>query len=143
MRTYIPGGLQNASSSRTLTSASNVWVAQEHISRQHSEMESCQLTLCMLRLESNVSTRIFSPTKVGLETTDVSFLTLAQHQLLERGSRTLLDAQRGGSIVYLRDLYRHEVTSWIRYVVGTRCMNEFISYTLMWNTYPTRTSRSL
>ena len=131
MRTYISGGLQNASSSRTLTSASNVWGAQEHISRQHSEMESCQLTLCMLRLESNVSTRTFSLTKVGLETTDVSFLTLAQHQFLERGFRTSLDAPQDDSIVNLRDWYRHTLTSWIRYVVGIRCMNEYTSYTLM------------
>jgi hypothetical protein len=48
-----------------------------------------------------------------LETTDVSFLTLAHHQLLERGSRTLLDAPQGDSIVNLRDLYRHTITSWI------------------------------
>ena len=131
MKTYILGVLQNDSSSRTLTSASNVLVAQERISRQHSEMESCQSTLCMLRLESNVSTRIFSLTKVGLETTDVSSLTLAQHQLLERGFRTSLDAPQDDSIVNLRDWYRHTIASWIRYVVGTRCMNEYTSYTLM------------
>ncbi len=143
MRTYIPGGLQNASSSRTLTSASNVWFAPERISCQHSGMESCQLTLCMLRLELNVSTHTFSLTKVGLETTDVSFLTLAHHQLLGRGSRILLDAPRGNSIVNLRDLYRHTITSWIRFVVGTRCMKEYTSYTLTQNTSPTRTSRFL
>ena len=142
MTTYIPGGLQNASSSRTLTSASNVWFAPERISRQHSGMESCQLTLCMLRLESNVSTRTFSLTKVGLETTDASFLTLAHHQLLERGSRILLDAPRGDSIVNLRNLYRHTITSWICYVVGTRCMNVYTSYTLTWNTSLTPTLRS-
>ncbi len=140
MRTYIQGGLRNASCSQTLTSASNVWFAPECISRQHSGMESCQLTLCMLPLESNVSTHSFSLTKVGLETTDVSFLTLAHHQLLERGSRILLDAPQGDSVVNLCDLYRHTITSWIRYVVGTRCMKEYTSYTLTWTTSLTRTS---
>jgi len=91
-------------------------------------MASCRSTQYMLQPESNALTRTSSLTKVGLETTDVSLLTLAPLQLLERGSRTLLDAPRGNSIVNLRGLYRHTISSWICYAVVTRYERIYFIY---------------
>ncbi len=55
--------------------------------RQRSEMESCQSTPFMPRLESSVSTHTYFLTKVGLVIIDVLSSTSACRQLLEQDFR--------------------------------------------------------